>query len=661
MIETMYHLNILDTGRAFLGALLIGIAFGFFLERAGFGSSRKLTGVFYFRDMAVIKVMFTAVMTASLGLSFLLSFGLISLDSIYLMPTVYGAHIVGGLIFGIGFVMGGWCPGTAAAGIAGGKLDALIFVIGAVIGSAFFNEIFAIVKPLYQAGNQGVLMVYDSLRMSRNGFILLLSVVAIGMFWGCEWIEKKNQNVRERKNFAFLKVLTVLLLVLPLGLIIAGQSIPTSDPALTSEISATEKKLLESINQAADHIEPEELADRLTAGQVDLILVDIRPANEFAAFHIKGAVNVLLADLANYLEPYKNTGTIVLYSNGMTHPAQARDSLYRSGFTNAYILTDGLNGFIERCLKPISLRNEPLSEDMTLKVNNWRSYFLSSQTALEIPASKAESLPEPLIDVQWLDENLAKPNIKIVDLRSQPEYNTSHIHSSLALSVENLRTDIRGIGSMLQLADMLVHHLSLMGIRPSDTVVFVYGDKPHDATLAGMALERLGHRNYAILDGGFAIWKASGKPMDTVLPQVNISNYPLTDSLDAFTVDSQNVLKYVQNKKAVIIDVRPSNYYSGAKSDEARAGHIPRAINRPYTADIVKTNDIQQFKPVDQLQTAYAQIIPAKESKVIIHCRTGHQASQTFFVLVRMLGYKDVLWYDAGWSEWAAKQELPIE
>ena len=374
MIETMYHLNILDTGRAFLGALLVGIAFGFFLERAGFGSSRKLTGVFYFKDMAVVKVMFTAVMTAVFGLSFLLSLGLISLDSVYLMPTVYGAHVVGGLIFGIGFVMGGWCPGTAAAGLAGGKVDALIFLIGAVIGSALFNEIFGIIKPLYQAGQQGVLMVYDSLRMSRNGFILLLSIAAIVMFWGCEWIEKKNRKAPTGKNFTILKVMTVLLLVLPLGLIIAGQSTQTV-AAVTSGIPATEKQLLESIDEAADHIEPEELADRLANGDTSIILIDVRPANEFAAFHIKGAVNIPLANLTDYLQPYKNTGTIVLYSNGMTHPAQARDSLYRSGFTNTYILTDGLSGFIERCLKPVSLRNEPLSEDLILKVNKWRSCF----------------------------------------------------------------------------------------------------------------------------------------------------------------------------------------------------------------------------------------------------------------------------------------------
>jgi thiosulfate/3-mercaptopyruvate sulfurtransferase len=653
MIETMYHLNILDTGRAFLGALLVGIAFGFFLERAGFGSSRKLTGVFYFKDMAVIKVMFTAVMTAVLGLSFLLSFGLISLDSVYLMPTVYGAHIVGGLIFGIGFVMGGWCPGTAAAGVAGGKVDALIFLIGAVIGSALFNEIFGIIKPLYQAGQQGVLMVYDSLGMGRNGFILLLSVAAIFMFWGCEWIERKNQKVSAGKNFAMLKVLTVLLLVLPLGLIIAGQDTRTGVLAVKSDISATEKQLLESIDQAADHIEPEELADRLANGDTSIILIDVRPADEFFAFHIKGAVNVPLADLVEYLQPYKNTGTIILYSNGMTHPAQGRDSLYRSGFINTYILTDGLNGFIERCLKPVSLRNEPLSENMILKVNNWRSYFISSGTALESVISQTVSLPEPLVDLKWLEDNLGKSSIKIIDLRSQPEYNTSHIPGSLALSVENLRTDIKGIGSMLQPADMLVNHLSIMGIQSDDTVVFVYGDKLHDATLAAMALERLGHKNYSILNGGFAIWKSSGKPLNADLPNVSVSDYPLTDSSDAFTVDSRTVLEYVTNKKAIIIDVRPSDYYSGTKSDEARAGHIPGAINRPYTEDVIKTNDIQQFKPVEQLQTAYAKIIPTRETKVVVHCRTGHQASQTFFVLVRLLGYKDVLWYDAGWSEWA--------
>ena len=68
MIETFFALDQLDTPKAFFAAFAIGLAFGFFLERAGFGSSRKLTAIFYFRDMSVLKVMFTALLTAMLGL-----------------------------------------------------------------------------------------------------------------------------------------------------------------------------------------------------------------------------------------------------------------------------------------------------------------------------------------------------------------------------------------------------------------------------------------------------------------------------------------------------------------------------------------------------------------------------------------------------------------
>jgi thiosulfate/3-mercaptopyruvate sulfurtransferase len=144
------------------------------------------------------------------------------------------------------------------------------------------------------------------------------------------------------------------------------------------------------------------------------------------------------------------------------------------------------------------------------------------------------------------------------------------------------------------------------------------------------------------------------------VPDVVTSDYPVTDS-DRFSVNYRTVLEYVQSRKGIILDVRPVDYYRGVKSDEARAGHIPGAINRPYTEDLVTENETPRFKPVEELEKAYAQIIPSKNSTIIIHCRTGHQASQTFFVLKRLLGYKNLLWYDAGWSQWAAKKELPIE
>ena len=136
-------------------------------------------------------------------------------------------------------------------------------------------------------------------------------------------------------------------------------------------------------------------------------------------------------------------------------------------------------------------------------------------------------------------------------------------------------------------ASLLASQFSLLGLHPTDLVVFVTGEKLHDGTLAGMACERLGHRRYVVLQGGMARWSAEKRPVDQVLPAVAPSRYPEADK-DDFTVDYRRVLNAMQEKKTVILDVRPADYYTGKKTDEARAGHIPGAVNRPFTEDVVK-------------------------------------------------------------------------
>lgn len=379
MINTLYNVDGLTTPHAFLLALIIGIGFGFALERAGFTSSRRLAGVFYLSDMTVVKVMFTALITALLGLSFLNALGWLPFDRIFLMPTIYGAQIVGGILFGVGFVMGGWCPGTAVAGAAAGKIDGILFLIGAVGGSILFNEFFPVIKPLYIAGDQGTQMIYENLGISRTWFVFLFTLMAVGVFWLCEWIEQKRRVPSPYWGSPFLKAFSLALVV------IAG-CLFLLDPVSPLTAGDSETMLLQSVDSAQDHIEPEELADRLTSGAADLIVVDVRSESEFNAFHIRGAINIPLAQLAEELAPYQNRGMIVLYSNGMTHPAQARDSLQRRGFNNAYLLTDGMIGFRERCLKPVSLRSEPLSAEAASRVNAWRAYFTPSVNAKSGPS-----------------------------------------------------------------------------------------------------------------------------------------------------------------------------------------------------------------------------------------------------------------------------------
>lgn len=663
MINTLYGLDTLGTPQAFLLALLIGIGFGFALERAGFSSSRRLAGVFYFTDMAVVKVMFSALITAMLGLSYLVGFGWIQFDQIFLMPTIYGAQIVGGLLFGVGFVMGAWCPGTAAVGLAAGRIDALVFLLGVVGGSILFNESFSVILPLYTAGDYGTQMAYASVGMSRNGFILAFTLVAVAAFWLSEWAEKVRTGRAPYRGSSFLTAFSLALVALAAGLFVLGPD-PT-EAAAKSAATATpvgEKALMAKVEQGLDHIEPEDIADRLMAGEPDLLLVDVRPAAEFNAFHIRGALNVPLAELAKTLQPHKNRGQIVLYSNGMTHPAQARDSLQRQGFGNVYLMSDGLVGFRDCCLKPVSLRHEPLTTIEAARVNAWRAFFEGTAVSgSDVATAPVHSAMPRVVETHQFAAMIGLPGLKVIDLRPQAEYNTAHIPGSISLNLESFRGNIAGVPSMLLPPTMLAAQFSLLGLRASDTVVIVSGDKLYDTTLAGMAFERMGHMNYAVMNGGFAKWMQEGRPTDAALPVVTNSKYPLKTNADDFTVDFQAVVAQLGKPGAVIIDVRPTDYYTGKKSDEARAGHIPGAISRPFTEDLVSgSSKVVSFRPSTALAAAYGRIIPSKDTLVIVHCRTGHQASQTYFVLKRLLGYSNVRWYDAGWTEWAARPELPI-
>ncbi len=122
-------------------ALVLGLGFGFALERAGFGSARRLTAVFYLYDMAVVKVMFTAVVTAMVGLFVLSSIGVLDLSQLYLEPTNFIAQGVGGLLFGAGFLIGGYCPGTSVAAIATGRKDGVLFALGMLTGVYAYAEL----------------------------------------------------------------------------------------------------------------------------------------------------------------------------------------------------------------------------------------------------------------------------------------------------------------------------------------------------------------------------------------------------------------------------------------------------------------------------------------------------------------------------------------
>jgi uncharacterized protein len=174
-----------------LAAFIIGIAFGFALEQAGFSSSRKLAGMFYGYDTTVLKVFFTAAIFALTGSLIMNYFGLIDLELVYVNEYYVGASIVGGIIMGAGFIMGGFCPGTGICAVAIGKIDAIFYLFGGFVGAFLYAESYPFLAEFATSGFKGPAKINDWLGLSPGVFALILIFAAVAMFWIAELAEKK--------------------------------------------------------------------------------------------------------------------------------------------------------------------------------------------------------------------------------------------------------------------------------------------------------------------------------------------------------------------------------------------------------------------------------------------------------------------------------------
>jgi hypothetical protein len=172
-------------------AFIIGIGFGFFLERAGFNSAKKLAAQFYFTDLTVFKVMFTAIITAMLGVYYLSVIGFVDLSLVYLTPTFLVPQIVGGLLLGVGFVVGGYCPGTSCVAVATGRIDGVVYLLGIIVGIFTFGEIFPLIGTFYVSTPMGQITLPQLTGLPYGLFVFAVVLMALGGFAGAEWVEKK--------------------------------------------------------------------------------------------------------------------------------------------------------------------------------------------------------------------------------------------------------------------------------------------------------------------------------------------------------------------------------------------------------------------------------------------------------------------------------------
>ena len=175
---------------AYVVFLAIGFAFGYVLEIAGFGNSKKLADQFYFKDLTVLKVMFGAIIVAMVLIFTASAMGLLDYNLIWVNPTYLWPGIIGGLIMGFGFIIGGFCPGTSLVAAATAKLDGIFFVLGVLFGIFLFGETVDYFPIFWNSSYLGRFTLPEWLGLSTGTVVLLVVLMALFMFWGGEKLEQ---------------------------------------------------------------------------------------------------------------------------------------------------------------------------------------------------------------------------------------------------------------------------------------------------------------------------------------------------------------------------------------------------------------------------------------------------------------------------------------
>lgn len=344
---------------------LIGFAFGFTLEMSGFGDSRKLAAQFYFTELTVLKVMFTAIVTAMVLLFGAVGLGLLNFSQVWVNPTYLWSGILGGLIMGVGFIVGGFCPTTSLASASTGKIDGMLFMLGGFVGAFLFGETEHYFTNWYNnAGYYGRLTLDQVFHLPVGVVVLLVVLMALFMFWGAEQLErifgKKDLSKEPKLRLAGAGVLFVMTMAV---VFIGSPSLeqryskatftrtqtleqPNADPIVNTVTYSADQMIENRLVQ----ITPAELFKTVYNQNINLILLDVRSEADYNLYHLKGALNVPLEKLPSIVpdllaEPPANS-VFVLMSNDETGATGAWKLLVASAVPNVYILEGGINNWI---------------------------------------------------------------------------------------------------------------------------------------------------------------------------------------------------------------------------------------------------------------------------------------------------------------------------
>jgi len=265
--------------------------------------------------------------------------------------------------------------------------------------------------------------------------------------------------------------------------------------------------------------------------------------------------------------------------------------------------------------------------------------------------------PQFLVETAWLARHLNDREIRIVDMRSNPdEYATGHIPGAVYIGVNQMRVALKEPGFVLPPDYEIEELLGQLGITP-ETMVVAYDDLGGlNASRLFFTLDYAGHDKMALLNGGLTKWVAEGRDLSKDAPSLREAVYrvrPRTEKV----ASARWILGNLGKRNLRLVDARSPKEFSGEDVRAKRGGHIPGAANIEWTQNLKAD---KTFKPGDELFVLYEKSGVTKDKAVVAYCQTMHRGALSYFTL-RLLGYPNVRGYDRSWSEWGNDVSLPIE